>query len=58
MKEIIEKLLQEVDEDIRVLMLKESEQGKYPSSFYKNYELLADPANTILLWQAMRDRHA
>lgn len=68
MKEIIEKLLEEVDSDIRELMLAESETIRMlpPTTYkitistlgeyYKRWELLKDPANTILNWQAMRDR--
>jgi len=48
--EIVEKLLQEVDEDIRELMLKPNRNTEY-----KGYHLLPDPTNTILSWQYMRD---
>ena len=46
---MLEKILSEVDPDIRETML--SSDGRY-----KAYEMLPDPANTILAWQAMRDR--
>ena len=47
---IIEQILQEVDPDIRDLMI--ATDGKY-----KGYEMLdANAALTILTWQAMRDR--
>lgn len=57
-QEIIEKILQEVDPDIREIMMRE-EKERYPlfgrdSATYKGYQLLPDPANTILGWQAMR----
>jgi hypothetical protein len=55
--EIIEKILEEVDVDIRESMLKDSKQQKLHSfKNYKVYHLLPDPANTILGWQALRDR--
>lgn len=49
-QETIEKILNEVDTDIREQML------KIEPNNYKAYELLQDPANTILGWQALRDR--
>lgn len=49
--EIIEKILSEVDPDIRDILLKtETRQNVV----YKGYELLDNPANTILNWQLMR----
>lgn len=53
-EQIIEKILDEVDEDIKEQMLK-----TYHSSdglIFPTYYLLQDPANTILGWQALRDR--
>ena len=51
-KVIIEKLLDEVDSDIKEVMLKETE-GSYPS---KAYELFSDAPNFIIRWQELRDR--
>jgi hypothetical protein len=50
-REIIANLLEEVDADIRELMLKND-----PKENMAAYMFLTDPANTILGWQAMRDR--
>lgn len=47
--DIFNKILDEVDPDIKETML--ATDGKY-----KAFEMLADPANTVLAWQAMRDR--
>lgn len=47
--ELIEKILSEVDEDIRESMLKKDGRNKA-------YEMIPDPANTILAWQNMRDK--
>lgn len=55
-QEIIEKILQEVDPDIRELMLKESKACGEKDRLYKGYELLSDAGNVILNWQALRDR--
>lgn len=63
MKEIVEKLLKEVDQDIKDIMLQKSsvikdkkyEGGFVHYSYYLNYELLPDPANAIIGWQYMRD---
>lgn len=49
MKMIIDKILKEVDPDIRELMLMEH-------NGYAHWQLLVDPCNTILNWQFMRDR--
>lgn len=55
MKEIINKILDEVDPDIRDVMLRIEEcNGKRE---YRNWELLHDPANAILNWQSLRDRN-
>ena len=48
--EIIRKLLDEVDLEIKEVMLKEGDDG------YFGYDLLPDPTNTILRWQELRDR--
>lgn len=67
-QETIEKILNEVDADIREQMLKIEPRttvylnndmtGKRQETTYnyRAYELLQDPANTILGWQALRDR--
>ena len=54
MQKIIETLLEEVDPDIKAMMLKVEEYRN--KSGYKNWELLTDPTGTILRWQEMRDR--
>lgn len=47
----IVKLLDEVDEDIKnELLLREGRLNEF-----EKWELLPDPANTILNWQSMRD---
>jgi hypothetical protein len=51
-QELIRKILEEVDPDIKEIMLAVGENE--PN--YENFQLLTDPANTILNWQAMRDR--
>lgn len=56
-KEIIEKILLEVDDDIRELMMKESNQLDRENKPYKGYDFLQDPVNTILRWQELRDRN-
>lgn len=61
MREIIEKLLDEVDADIKELMLADEviPEGSLRSTFIetlKNYQLLPDPTGTILMWQELRDR--
>ncbi len=50
MKELIEKLLEEVDPDIREIMLRVSNEG------YEYWTTLKDAPNTILQWQSLRDR--
>ncbi len=50
MNTVIEKLLEEVDPDIKEAMLAKGFNG------FSNWELLVDPTNTILLWQELRDR--
>lgn len=51
MKEVISKLLREVDPDIRECMLIWDEKDQN-----YNWEFFTDPGNFILNWQAMRDR--
>lgn len=53
MKEVVEKLLEEVDPDIKELMLTKQKVG---NNEYFTYELQPDPAMVILNWQALRDR--
>lgn len=62
---IIEKILEEVDADIREQMLADSGQtvltygiegDTTPKRYYKMYELLHSPIQDILGWQALRDR--
>lgn len=55
-QEIIEKLLEEVDSDIKEIMMKKEPIGGSEEYFYKGYQLLPDPANTILGWQAIRGK--
>lgn len=51
-EEIIKKILNEVDPDIKEMMLKEeTRQGLT----YKGYELFEHPALTILQWQIVRN---
>ena len=50
MKELINKLLEEVDIDIKSAMIEENERGE------KAWEWLQNPALTILEWQKLRDR--
>lgn len=62
MKPIIEKILEDVDSDIRHLMLRDSDMIRLglptdtgPEYFY-NWELIPHPLETILMWQELRDR--
>ena len=61
MKDVIEKLLNEVDPDIKDFMMTEQpvDRSLYPNATrgYYAYELLTDPFNAILRWQEMRDRN-
>jgi hypothetical protein len=50
-REIIEKILDEVDVDIKNAMMKWDEKESFPA-----WCMLVDPANAILQWQALRDR--
>lgn len=59
----IEKILEDVDLEIRECMLEDTGQlipifdgDETPRRNYKAYELLPDPANTILMWQDLKDR--
>ncbi|MBL0320511.1 MAG: hypothetical protein IPP74_14645 [Alphaproteobacteria bacterium] len=54
MKDIIEKLLEEVDADIKELMLSVDEN--IGGQDYFKWQLLSDPINAIINWQALRDR--
>ena len=57
MKDIINKLLTEVDSDIADTMLRETKDVFMDKeTIYKGYQLLPDPTNTILMWQELRDR--
>lgn len=51
-KDMVEKLLEEVDPDISELMLSQEREGCEE----KNWQMLADPVQTILRWQELRDR--
>jgi hypothetical protein len=51
MTKLIHTLLREVDRDIRKAMLEKDEDG------YEAWEHLPDATNTILAWQAMRERN-
>jgi len=52
MNKLIRKLLEEVDRDIRTAMLAKDKDG------YEAWEHLPDATNTILNWQALRDRQS
>jgi hypothetical protein len=55
---IIEEILKEVDPDIRELMMKQEDfRGGAVPITYHGYELIDNPASTILAWQAMRERN-
>jgi hypothetical protein len=47
---IIEKLLNEVDDDIKEIFLKEE-------YVYKGYQLIDNPCLVILQWQGLRDKN-
>ena len=49
--EAIEKILDEVDVDIKNAMMKWDEKENLPT-----WQFFTDPANTILGWQFLRDR--
>lgn len=51
LRKIIERLLKEVDPDIREAMLEKEERYGTPA-----WASLHDPTGTILAWQALRDR--
>lgn len=56
MEEIIEKLLEEVDADIKAILLEDSKHPKgNGKGQYKNYELLENPPYVILEWQKLRN---
>lgn len=59
MKDVIEKLLEEVDRDIKEVMMKDSKIESYPTEgdkrFYKNWEMIEHPVSTILEWQFLRN---
>lgn len=64
MEPLILKLLEEVDDDIKEIMLEETDdklQWKKEDigemRFSKRWELLSSPLMEILAWQAMRDRN-
>lgn len=55
LKEIMERLLREVDGDLRTLMLEDSSTPSFTGGpMYKAWELLPDPVGTITAWQIMR----
>ena len=51
-QEIIEKILDEVDPDIKEIMLRTETIQQVPC---KGYDLIPDASNTILSWQLLRD---
>lgn len=60
MKELVLKLLEEVDSDIKEAMLQETPailKGIHVGTRdqYYNFELIANPMQTILAWQSLRD---
>ncbi len=63
MREIVEALLQDVDPDIKALMLKETDDGEVWSAATsktmrpKNWETLPDPLFFIIQWQELRNEN-
>ena len=56
MNKIIEKLLEEVDPDIKEIMLCDSNVYSEAGRWYKYWELVGSPLLIVLEWQALRDR--
>ena len=56
MNKIIEKLLEEVDPDIKEIMLCDSNVYSANGVWYKYWELVGSPLLIVLEWQALRDR--
>ena len=63
MKELLEKILEEVDPEIKEFMLSDSNVPILPSSitgvvegYVKRWEFLTSPVMEILMWQELRDR--
>lgn len=56
LKDIIEKLLNEVDPDIREAMLADSKNPTYSGGrMYKMWEMIESPMAVITQWQLMRE---
>ncbi len=62
MKEILTKILADCDEDIREFLMSDSssinklsENELSSTTYFKNWELLPDPAMTALKWQEIRN---
>ena len=53
LRDVITKILSEVDHDIGDVMLQHPEGV---DSEYEHWQLLQDPVQTILKWQELRDR--
>lgn len=56
LEELIQVLLDEVDPEIQGYMLSDSDTWQSPNGYYKMWESLPDPTQTILRWQELRDR--
>lgn len=53
---ILEKLLEEVDTDIKEFMLADSEVRRaIGSGFWPNWGLVEDPIDLVIKWQQMRN---
>jgi len=50
LRDLIYKLLDEVDNDLKITMKRKDSKG------YEMWQLLQDPTGTILSWQELRDR--
>lgn len=55
MKEVIEKIALEVDQEIGDFMLSDS-TSKNGDVFYKNWQVCFEPNIFMLMWQELRDR--
>jgi hypothetical protein len=57
LRDTMAKLLEEVDPDIKELMLSDSDTATHPGGLkYRVWELVESPMLVVLEWQAMRDR--
>ncbi len=53
LKDLVEKLLDEVDSDMKEVMMADEREGMDG----KNWQMLVDPMMTILKWQELRDKN-